>query len=334
MPNRKPNQTMEKPTVKNVQFQLRFLRLALVASVGFPLLFVATGFAQNPAATPAPAQPAAAEATAERVIVTGSNIPTAEETGPNPVDTYRVEDIQKLGVRSSQDLQNIIPQVAGGTVNQNIGNGGDGTIQLNLRGLLAKETLVLVDGKRVAAGSLGSAGFSAGVDINLIPFVMIDHLDILKDGASAVYGADAIAGVVNFFLVHKFRGLEIGGTYGNTNLGASNEMGEWEAWIKAGTGDEKTDIVVIADFWERTGGLFSRDRDLTANAFYIPWGGFDDREFGVPGGSVAGLRSFFGFRLRPSMFFGPGGKPLLGLNTPLPHSAPNAQTSPFYKIDV
>jgi len=49
-------------------------------------------------------------------------------------------------------------------------------------------------------------------------------------------------------------------------------MGEWESWIKAGTGDDKTDIVVIADFWERTGGLFSRDRDLSANAFYLPWG--------------------------------------------------------------
>ena len=87
---------------------------------------------------------------------------------------------------------------------------------------------------------------------------MVDHVDILKDGASAVYGSDAIAGVVNFFLVHKFRGLEIGYTYGNSNLGASNEMGEWEAWLKAGTGDDKTDIVVIADFWQRTGGTGAR----------------------------------------------------------------------------
>ena len=116
---------------------------------------------------------------------------------------------------------------------------------------------MLVDGKRVAFGSLNNVGFSGGVDINLIPFPMIDHIDILKDGASAVYGSDAITGVVNFFLVHKFRGLEIGGSYGNTNLGASNDMGEWEAWIKAGTGDDKTEIVVIADFWERTGGVFS-----------------------------------------------------------------------------
>ncbi len=177
-------------------------------------------------ASPPPAQvTTGATAEVERVIVTGSNIPTAEETGPNPVDTYRPADIEKLGIRNATDLQTFLPQEAGGTVNLNIGNGGDGSVQLNLRGFLPKETLVLVDGKRVAYGSLGVAGASQSVDINLLPFVMIDHIDILKDGASAVYGSDAVAGVVNFFLVHKFRGLEIGGSYGNTNLGASNEMG-------------------------------------------------------------------------------------------------------------
>jgi iron complex outermembrane recepter protein len=162
------------------------------------------------------------------------------------------------------------------------------------------------------------------VNINLIPFVFVDHIDILKDGASAVYGSDAVAGVVNFFLIHKFRGLEIGGTYGNTNLGASNEMGEWEAWIKAGTGDDKTDIVVIADFWQRTGGVFSGDRDISANAFFIPFGGFDQRSGFFPGGVG-------NFRLLPRMFFGPDGPPQPGVNTPIPHSAPNAATSPFYK---
>ncbi len=312
---------------------------SFVASIGVSLLITANVPAQAivPAAvaSPPPAQvTTGATAEVERVIVTGSNIPSAAETGPNPVDTYRPADIEKLGIRNATDLTTFLPQEAGGTKNLNAGTGGDGTVQFNLRGLLSKETLVLVDGKRVALGSLNAVGFSGGVDINLIPFPMIDHIDILKDGASAVYGSDAIAGVVNFFLVHKFRGLEIGGSYGNTNLGASNDTGEWEAWIKAGTGDDKTDIVVIADFWQRTGGLFSRDRDLTANAFYTPWGGFDDREFGVPGGSVAGLGSFFGFRLLPSMFFGPGGTPLPGVNTPLPHSAPNARTSPFYEIDV
>ena len=115
------------------------------------------------------------------MVVTGSNIPTAEETGPNPVDTYRPQDIEKLGIRNATDLTTFIPQEAGGTVNQNIANGGDGTVQLNLRGLLPKETLILIDGKRIAQAAL-----FGGYDIQLIPFSMIDHIDILKDGASAV----------------------------------------------------------------------------------------------------------------------------------------------------
>jgi iron complex outermembrane recepter protein len=309
---------MEKLMTKNVLNKLGFLGAIFVATVGFPLIFASNAFAQLPApAAPAPPGAPAPTAEVERVVVTGSNIPTAEETGPNPVDTYRPQDIEKLGIRNATDLQEFIPQEAGGTVNLNIGNGGDGTIQFNLRGLLPKETLILIDGKRVAYGSLGVSGFSGGPDINLIPFVMIDHVDILKDGASAVYGSDAISGVVNFFLVHKFRGLEIGGTYGNTDLGASNDMGEWEAWIKAGTGDDKTDIVVIADFWERTGGVFSRDRDLSSNAFQIPWGGLDNRSGNFPG-------RVHGRRLLPSLFFSDvSGAP--------PHSAPNAETSPFYK---
>src|SRR6478672_8494366 len=319
---------MEKLMTQTAIKTFRFVRLALMAGVGFPFILASNAFAQLPAPA-VPAEPSAAApstAEVERVVVTGSNIPTAEETGPNPVDTYRPQDIEKLGIRNATDLQTYIPQQAGGTVNLNIGDGGDGSVQFNLDGLLPKETLVLIDGKRVAYGSLAVSGFTGGPDINLIPFSMIDHVDILKDGASAVYGSDAIAGVVNFFLIHKFRGLEIGATYGNSNLGASNEMGEWEAWIKAGTGDDKTDIVVIADFWERTGGLFSADRNISSNGFQIPWGGFDVRSGNFPG--VVGT---FDFRLIPKLFFSPGGLPQFGVNTPLPHSAPNAATSPFYK---
>src|SRR5262245_27179453 len=252
----------------------------------------------------------------ERVIVTGSNIPTAEEVGPNPVDTYRPQDIEKLGVRNATDFLNRLPQEMGATLNQNTSNIpvgiGDGTVQVSLRGLLPRETLVLIDGKRVAGASSSGNG---AVDINLIPFSMIDHIDILKDGASAVYGADAVAGVFNIFLVHKFRGLEIGGSYGNTNLGSSNDMGEWEGWIKAGTGDDKTDILVIADFYNR-GAIYSRDRYLSSNAeLGLDFGGFDNRSSNFPGRVQS-------FRLIPKLFF--------GANSPPPHSAANVSASPFY----
>ena len=180
-------------------------RPALTAILGSFLVSVANAFAQETAA-PGVAQ-------VERVIVTGSNIPTAEETGPNPVDTYRPADLAKLGIRNAQDLQTFLPQEAGGTTNLNMGRRRRYCAD-QLTRAVPKETLVLIDGKRVAFGSLAGAGSSQGEDINLIPFPMIDHIDILKDGASAVYGSDAVAGVINFFLIHKFRGLEIGGSYG------------------------------------------------------------------------------------------------------------------------
>src|SRR5215471_1645568 len=206
----------------NPQVKPGFIRIAFAASVGVALLSVSIASGQNPSSAPA-----STTGEVERVIVTGSNIPTAEETGPNPVDTYRPADIEKLGVRNSTDLLLSLPQEMGTTSTQSsIGIGGDGSVIPNLRGLLPKETLVLIDGKRVAIVGSGGAftGGPAGVDINLIPFPMIDHVDILKDGASAVYGSDAVAGVINIFLLHKFRGLEIGGSYGNTDLGASNDM--------------------------------------------------------------------------------------------------------------
>src|SRR6476469_7909215 len=301
---------MEKLTKRNRRIKIEFVRLASVASVGFSLLFVANTFAQNPPAAPgAPA--AAGEATAERVIVTGSNIPTSEETGPNPVDTYRTEDIQKLGVMNQTDLLNKLPVEAGGTVNQNIANGGDGAVIPTLRGLLPKETLVLVDGKRVSPDPNG-----VGVDINLIPFPMIDRIEILKDGASAIYGADAIAGVFNIILIHKFRGLEIGGTIGNTNMGASNDAREREGSIKAGTGDDKTDILNFADFYDRA-AIYSHDRNLTSNGNAIPFGGQDIRSSNRPGGIIAD---------------GGGANLILDPNiaVPTPHAFPNAATDPQY----
>jgi len=143
---------------------------------------------------------------------------------------------------------------------------------------------------------------------------MINHIDILKDGASAVYGSDAVAGVFNIFLIHKFRGLEIGGSIGNTNMGSSNDAREMEAWIKAGVGDDKTDILVIADFYDRA-DIFSRDRDLTSNARATPFGGFDIRSSNFPGNVPP-------FRLRP------------GVQRPTPRSSAGPADSPFYTSNV
>jgi iron complex outermembrane recepter protein len=279
------------------------------------LVGVSSSFAQNPTPPPASvtqtdAGGTAAQAEAERVIVTGSNIPTSEEVGPHPVDTYSRDDITRLGVRTSTDLIQKLPAVTGASLNENAVNGGDGRTEVNLRGILAKETLVLQDGRRLAP--VGFAGDT--VDINTFPLGLIDHIDVLKDGASAIYGADAVSGVFNVFLIHRFRGVELYASYGNTNLGFANDMGEERAYLLAGTGDTKTDIVVYAESYNRA-ALYSRDVNISHDADFAPFGGLDFRS-----GNFAGRVN--GFIYQPQLN--------AGSLTPAPHAFPNAQTDPQY----
>src|SRR6476659_11163292 len=159
------------------------LGLAIIAGVLPSVIAVS---AQD--VTPTPQTTSQPVVTAVEVIVTGSNIPTSAEVGPNPVATYRREDITRLGVRSATDLIQKLPAATGSAINENVAS-GDGRVEINLRGILAKETLVLQDGRRLAP--VGFAGDT--VDLNTIPLGLIDHIDVLKDGASAIYGADAVA---------------------------------------------------------------------------------------------------------------------------------------------
>src|SRR5438045_4583982 len=241
----------------------------LAITAAFSVL-ITTMFAQNPSPTPQThGQPGV---TIEEVIVTGSNIPTSEEVGPNPVDTYRKEDITRLGIRNATDLIQKLPAATGAAINESVVNGGDGRVEINLLGLLAKETLVLQDGRRLAP--VGFAGDT--VDLNTIPLGLIDHIDVLKDGASAIYGADAVGGVFNVWLIHKFRGLELYASYGNTNLGSANDAGEERGYLLAGTGGDKTDIVVYAEFYNRA-AIYSRDVNLSSTGDFKRFGGPDNR---------------------------------------------------------
>ncbi len=261
---------MEKPMTRNVQKTLG-IRVALVAAVAFPLIIAMSARAQAPAPPPAPPTTgtniapaggaAATEATAERVIVTGSNIPTAEEVGPNPVDTYRRDDITRLGVRTPTDLVQRIPSVTGSNIGENVTNGGvGGATQVSIRGIDPKETLVLQDGRRLVP--LGGSF----VDFGQFPLGLIDHIDILKDGASPVYGTDAVAGVINVFLIHRFRGVEVYASYGNSNLGFANDFGQETAYLLAGTGDDKTNIVVYAGLYNQA-SIQNADTNISHDIF-------------------------------------------------------------------
>jgi iron complex outermembrane receptor protein len=263
-------------------------------------------FAQN-STSPTAGEPGV---TIEEVIVTGSNIPTAENVGPHPVDTYRRDDLTHLGVRTATDFIQQLPASTGASVNENNVNGSDGRAEINLRGILPKETLVLQDGRRLAP--VGFAGDT--VDLNTFPVGLVDHIDILKDGASAIYGTDAVAGVLNVFLIHRFRGLEVYSSYGNANLGFANDQGEERSYILAGSGNDKTDIVVYAEFYNRA-AIYARDANISHDADYASFGGLDLRS-----GNFAGRVESFVYQ--PNL----NG----GASTPTPHSFPNVGSDPQY----
>ena len=259
--------------------------------------------------------------TVEEVIVTGSNIPTAEEVGPQPVYRLNKDEIFQLGVRSATDLIREMPAVTGQSINDNLTTIGDGRTDINLRGLGSSETLVLQDGRRVATD--GFAGYKVGanhfltptVDLNSFPIGLIDHMEILLDGASSIYGSDAIGGVVNVSLIHRFQNhAEVYFSYGNTNLGASNDQAERLAYVLGGTGDDKTDIVVYAEWYDRD-AIYSRDRGISSNADFTRFGGFDDRS-----GDFAGRVADFVYQPQLNA----------GARSPAAHAFPSVESDPQY----
>jgi outer membrane receptor protein involved in Fe transport len=147
--------------------------------------------------------------TVQEVVVTGSRIPHPGLTSVSPLTTVGSQDIKLQGVQNVEDLINSLPQAMAdfGAMES---NGATGTATVDLRGLGDKRTLVLIDGKRLQPGDPGLPV----ADLNFIPAALIDRVDIVTGGASAVYGSDAVAGVVNFIMKKDFEGLRIDVQYG------------------------------------------------------------------------------------------------------------------------
>jgi len=263
--------------INNVLNKIGFVRVALMASVGIPLIFASTAFAQNPAppgAAPAPA-PVAAEV--ERVIVTGSNIPTAEEVGPNPVYALNRDLINKSGQGGTvETLLKSQPVFGASSVpvqNNSTSQGGPaGTASISLRGFDPGASLVLIDGRRVAPFP-GSANSGAGfVDLTSVPIAAVQSIEILKDGASTTYGADAVAGVVNLKLYKDYRGVQVTTQYGDT---LDKNAAEYFGDILFGIGDDK--ISITGDmFYYHHNSMFAKDRGNTNRPPFLssntsPW---------------------------------------------------------------
>jgi outer membrane receptor protein involved in Fe transport len=155
--------------------------------------------------TPAPNAQGAPVTSEGDIVITGSRIPQPNLTSASPVTVLSSQDIKLQGTTRTEDLINSLPQ-SFAAQGSNISNGSSGTASVNLRGLGSQRTLVLVNGRRLQPGDprLGSIA-----DINFVPSALIKRVDVLTGGASSVYGADAVAGVVNFVMDTSFRGLRI-----------------------------------------------------------------------------------------------------------------------------
>ncbi len=162
------------------------------------------------ALTAAGAAPALAQESLGEIVVTGSRIRSANLESTTPVTQVTAADVVTQGVTRIEDLVNQLPQ-AFAAQNVTIANGATGTATLNLRGLGSPRTLVLIDGRRMPYGGVTAA--SAAPDINQIPTAMVERVDVLTGGASAVYGSDAVAGVVNFIMKKDFEGVQVTSQY-------------------------------------------------------------------------------------------------------------------------
>ena len=160
------------------------------------------------APTPVPAVIASdlLSVSADDIIVTGSRIPQPNLEWPHPVTVVTSQEVRISGASRTEDVLNALPQ-AYAAQGSNISNGATGTATVNLRGLGESRSLVLVNGRRLQAGDM----LSPFADINFIPAALINRVEVLTGGASSVYGADAVAGVVNFILDTKHTGFRIDG---------------------------------------------------------------------------------------------------------------------------
>jgi outer membrane receptor protein involved in Fe transport len=211
----------------------------------------------------------------EEITVTGSRIKKKDFSSNAPVATVGVEQIEMTGTVNTESLLNTLPQAVPG-LDRTSNNPGNGTATVNLRGLGSNRTLVLINGTRVVpTGSGGS------VDINTIPNALIENIEVLTGGASAVYGSDAIAGVVNFILKDDFEGVNINAGFEQTFDG---DAGIWstDLTLGANTADGRGNVTLNFAYTDRE-ELFQGDRDFS---FFAQ---FDDGEGNLYNGGSSGI---------------------------------------------
>ncbi|MEO0817181.1 MAG: TonB-dependent receptor [Pseudomonadota bacterium] len=256
-------------------FKSRLLASSVFAGAAFGMVSV-----------PALAQETDEESVQETVTVTGSRIERLDFVSNSPIATVGAEQFELTGTVNTEGLLNTLPQTVPG-LDRTSNNPGNGTATVDLRGLGANRTLVLVDGRRIVPTSGGGV-----VDINNIPAALVERVEVVTGGASAVYGSDAVAGVVNFILKDDFEGVEASVGYETTQEGDASLYSA--ALTMGGNYAEGRGNAVLSLGYNSREELFQGDRDFAFFAQFDDGDGnlFDGGSSGVPQGAIFGGASF------------------------------------------
>ena len=242
--------------------------------------FVGVACAAGVAVAVPPLSAWAEEGVIEEMVVTGSRIPRSDLEGVAPVTVYTAADIDRSGATSIGQLLREIPSVSGGAQTTQVNNGGGGVMQISLRGMGAVRTLVLLNGRRVTS-SVDDGASGIAVDLNTIPTSIIERVEVLKDGASAAYGSDAVAGVVNIITRKDFEGFELGTYWGDTTRGGgargqvdivAGGGGENNRWLFAASHTDEEEIEVADRKWAATPLFQAAGKVIFLGSSAPPWG--------------------------------------------------------------
>lgn len=278
---------------------------ALVCACGSSLPTLAQQ--QSQAAEAAPQTQSASPATLERVEVTGSRIKRLDAETSSAIQVITREDIERSGAVTASDvLRNVPAGNVGGYSTEGPTTSAFGSAGISLRGLGVGSTLVLINGRRVAPFGFGTASF---VDTNSIPVEAIERIEVLLDGASAIYGADAIGGVVNILLRKNYQGLAVKGSFGQTTYSDGRTR---SAGLNYGVGAlEKDGYNLLVNYSHRgSDPVLANQRQRTADGDFREFGLSDRRSTYYR--NVYRLSSTSGYYMASNSFIAP----LTGTDTP------------------
>ena len=292
------------------------LSLGAVAAVGV----AGTAFAQNATTTQNDQNN---PQTLQTIVVTGSHIRRVDLETSNPVVAVTSQQIQQTGKLTLGDVIQQLPVITGGIETPNVNNGGgSGQTLVGLRGLGSSRTLVLVDGQRVVSFQGG------GVDLNSIPAAAVDRIEVLTDGASAVYGSDAIGGVINIILKSNYQGAQFQANYGISDKSDAARQG---ASFVFGQTSDKGSILAGVDY-NKFDPLFQAQRDFSKNAVSLAATTTDGSSVALPGSGVVAVKGGSSYAARNKIHY-PGSSCNLSLNQSAATPTSNPTLADYHCFD-